>query len=152
MTDGLTIRPYHPQDFHAVVILWRIAREKSLPDFQRVKGYFFHQDMEYFTQQILPKNQIWVAEADGTLAGFMAMQGEFVDQLFIHPDFQRRGIGTAFLDLAREKSPKHVWLYTLQINGIARGFYEKNGFVAEVFGISPPPESEPDIQYHWRPS
>ncbi len=29
-------------------------------------------------------------------------------------------------------------------------FYEKNGFIAEKYGISPPPESEPDVEYHWR--
>ena len=56
------------------------------------------------------------------------------------------------VELAKERSPGHVWLYTLQINLRARAFYEKNGFVAEAFGVSPPPESEPDIQYHWRPS
>ena len=60
------------------------------------------------------------------------------------------GIGQALLNFARERSPDHVWLYTLQINVGARAFYEKNGFVAEKFGISPPPENEPDVEYHWR--
>jgi len=39
-----------------------------------------------------------------------------VDQLYIHPDFQRRGIGKALLDFARSLSPGRLWLYTLQIN------------------------------------
>jgi len=75
---------------------------------------------------------------------------EFIDQLYVHPDYQNRGIGKALLDWARQLSPEHVWLYTLQINLNARAFYEKNGFIAENFGISPPPESEPDVEYHWR--
>jgi hypothetical protein len=54
------------------------------------------------------------------------------------------------LDFARKRSPVHLWLYTLQINVNARVFYEKNGFVAEKFGFSPPPENEPDVEYHWR--
>jgi hypothetical protein len=40
-------------------------------------------------------------------------------------------------------------LYTLQINTNARAFYERNGFRALKFGLSPPPESEPDVEYHW---
>jgi hypothetical protein len=38
----------------------------------------------------------------------------------------------------------------LQVNFNARAFYEKNGFVAEKFGFSDPPENEPDVGYHWR--
>jgi ribosomal protein S18 acetylase RimI-like enzyme len=92
-----------------------------------------------------------VLETDGQLAGFMAIAGDFVDQLYIHPDFQRRGLGKELLDFAKRQSAEHVWLFTLQINGNGRAFYEKNGFVAEKFGISPEPESEPDVEYHWKP-
>jgi len=42
-------------------------------------------------------------------------------------------------------------LYTVQINTNGRAFYEKNGFVAVRFGVSAAPESEPDVEYHWRP-
>ena len=144
------IREYRDSDFDAVTILWRVARERSVPDFQREKGYFFFEDQNYFKEHILKNNQVWVVDVDVCVVAFMAMEKEFIDQLYIHPDYQRRGIGKALLDFARECSPEHVWLYTLQINVNARAFYEKNGFVAEKFGVSPPPENEPDVEYHWR--
>jgi ribosomal protein S18 acetylase RimI-like enzyme len=150
MQDHLFIRDYLAEDFDAVTILWRIAREKSMPDFQREKGHFFYEDREYFQNHILRKNRVWVVVANGQVSAFMAMDGDFIDQLYVHPDRQRRGIGKALLDFARERSPGHLWLYTLQVNTGARDFYEKNGFVAEKFGVSPPPENEPDIEYHWR--
>jgi ribosomal protein S18 acetylase RimI-like enzyme len=150
MSNNLLIRPYQENDFDAVTILWRVSREKSLPDFQREKGYFFYQDQDYFRNHVLTENQVWVVEIDHRPVAFMAMKDDFIDQLYIHPDHQRRGIGQALLNLARERSPEHVWLYTLQVNVNARAFYEKNGFVAEKFGFSPPPESEPDVEYHWR--
>jgi GNAT superfamily N-acetyltransferase len=149
MTTNFLIRDYRAEDFDAVTILWRVAREKSLPDFQREKGHFFYEDQNYFRDQILKRNHVWVMEVDHHPVAFMAMENDFIDQLFIHPDYQRRGIGKALLDFARERSPEHLWLYTLQANINARAFYEKNGFVAEKLGISPPPESEPDIEYHW---
>jgi GNAT superfamily N-acetyltransferase len=144
------IREYKPEDFDATTILWRIAREKALPDFQRAKGYFFYQDRWYFREHILKDNVVYVAEVDGEPAGIMAIKGEFIDQLYIHPDHWRKGVGQALIDFARTLSPNHLWLYTHQINVNARAFYEKNGFVAEKFGISPAPELEPDVEYHWR--
>ena len=150
MLDHFFIRDYRPEDFDAVTILWRVAREKSLPEFQNAKGHFFFEDQNYFRDHILRDNKVFVVEADQRPIGFMAMKGEFVDQLYVHHDYQNRGVGKALLDYARQLSPEHVWLYTLQINLNARAFYEKNGFVAEKFGISPPPENEPDVEYHWR--
>jgi GNAT superfamily N-acetyltransferase len=148
--DQIDIREYHPGDFDPVTILWRVAREKSLPDFQRKKGYFFYQDQEYFQNRILRDNAVWVAEMKGRPVGFMAIENDFIDQLYVHTDFQRCGIGTRLLDFARISSPDHLWLYTLQINVHARTFYERHGFVPEKFGTSPPPENEPDVEYHWR--
>ena len=145
-----TIREYRPKYFDAVTILWRISREKSLPDFQRTKGYFFYEDRDYFTDRILPDNRVWVAEVDEHPVAFMAMKEDLIDQLYVHPDYQRCRIGEALLNFARVLSPDHLWLYTLQINIHARAFYEKNGFVAEKLGISPRPENEPDVEYHWR--
>jgi ribosomal protein S18 acetylase RimI-like enzyme len=152
MSISFLIREYRDEDFDAVTILWRVAREKSLPDFQREKGYFFYQDQDYFRDHVLKQNRVWVVEVDHRPVAFMAMQNEFIDQLYIHPDYQRRGIGQALLNFARKQSPDHVWLYTLQVNVNARAFYEKNGFVAERFGVSPPPELAPDVEYHWRKS
>ena len=150
MSKNFFIRDYHAGDFDAVTILWRVAREKSLPEFQNAKGHFFYEDQDYFRNAILEANQVFVVETEQHPIAFMAVKDEFVDQLYVHPDCQRQGVGRALLDFARKISPEHVWLYTLQINLNARLFYEKNGFIAEKFGISPAPESEPDVEYHWR--
>ena len=152
MSNSFSIRDYRPADFDAVTIVWRIAREKSIPEFQRAKGHFFYEDQDYFRDHILKENQVFIVESEGKPVAFMAMREDFIDHLYVHPDYQKRGIGKALLDLARQRSPEHVWLYTLQINTNARAFYEKNGFVAEKFGMSPPPENEPDVEYHWRRS
>ena len=150
MLNEYTIREYQAEYFDLVTILWRIAREKSLPEFQREKGHFFYEDRDYFRDHILVNNQVWVVVANNDPVAFMAINKDFIDHLYIHPDHQRRGMGKALLDFARRLSPDHLWLYTLQINLNARAFYEKNGFVAEKFGFSPPPENEPDVEYHWR--
>jgi len=150
MPKDFFIRDYRAADFDAVTILWRIAREKSIPEFQNAKGHFFFEDQDYFHDFILKQNKVFVVESHHRPIAFMAMKDQFIDQLYVHPDRQKIGVGKALLEYARSLSPEHVWLYTLQINTNARAFYEKNGFVPEKFGISPPPESEPDVEYHWR--
>lgn len=144
-----TIRPYKPADFDAVTSLWRRARELAFPEFQRTKGHTFEEDQAYFRDVILLLNDVWVVEVNGSAAAFMAIAGDFIDQLYVDPDHQRSGLGKALLDHAKALSPEHLWLFTLQINTNGRAFYEKNGFRAVKFGVSPPPESEPDVEYHW---
>lgn len=148
MRDSL-IRPYRSDDFEAVTMLWRRARVQAFPEFQRAKGHTFEEDQAYFQDVILINNDVWVAEVDGVAAAFMAIAGDFVDQLYVDPVYQRSGIGTSLLEHARALSPEHLWLYTLQINTNGRAFYERNGFRAHRLGISSPPESEPEVEYHW---
>jgi ribosomal protein S18 acetylase RimI-like enzyme len=143
------IRPYKPDDFDAVTRLWRRAREQAFPDFQRRKGHTFEEDQAYFRDVILVNNDVWVVEVDATPVAFMAIAGDFIDQLYVHPDYQRIGLGESLLAHARTLSPERLWLFTLQVNTNGRAFYEKNGFRAVKFGVSPAPESEPDIEYHW---
>ena len=145
------IREYRDEDFSAVTRLWRAARELAFPDFQRRKGHTFEEDCAYFQNVILANNEVWVYELDGQVAGFLAIAGDFVDQLFVHPNFQRKGAGKELLAHAKSLSPEHLFLYTFQVNANGRAFYEKNGFVAVRFGTSPDPEAEPDVEYHWRP-
>lgn len=143
------IRSYKVEDFEPVTLIWRRSREISLPEFQREKGHTFNEDQLYFRNFIFKQNVVWVAEVEDLPVGFLAMKNDFIDCLYIDPDYWQKGVGRALLDHARSISPEHVWLYTLQINLGARVFYQKYGFVATKFGISPPPESEPDVEYHW---
>jgi ribosomal protein S18 acetylase RimI-like enzyme len=143
------IRPYQSGDFKIATVLWRRAREQALPEFQRIKGHTFEEDQAYFWDVILTHNDVWVAEVDGEVTAFLAIAGDFIDQLYVDPAYQRKGLGTALLEHARALSPEHLWLFTLQINTNARTFYEKNGFYIARLGVSPPPESEPDVEYHW---
>ena len=105
---------------------------------------------EYFRDVVLVENQTWVYELDGIPVGFLCVQGEYIDRLYVDPAYHRQGIGRALLKKARSLSPRHLWLYTHVANKMARAFYERFGFVAEKFGSSRPPESEPDVEYHWR--
>ena len=148
----MKIRHYENADFEPITRLWRRSREVSLPEFQKEKGHPFEMDQWYFQEHILKENNVLIAELNGQRVGFLAMREDFIDQLYVDADHWNQGIGRALLNHARSASPQHLWLFTLQVNHKARSFYQKNGFDAKKFGISPPPELEPDVEYHWSPS
>ena len=79
------------------------------------------------------------------------MKGTYIDRLCVDPLEWRKGWGTQRLNFAKQVSPLGLELYTHQENFAARALYERIGFRAVRFGLSPPPESVPDVEYHWRP-
>ena len=90
--------------------------------------------------------------ADDRIVGVLALEGDWLDHLFIAPGSWEIGIGSALLDHAKRLRPSGLTLVTLQRNERARRFYEARGFVTTKLGVSPPPESEPDIYYAWAPT
>jgi len=144
------IRPYREDDFEAVTQFWFEAMEVAMPGLNERLGHTLEDACEFFKNVVVVEDELWVCEMNGVPVGYLGMQGGFIDRLYVAPAYHRRGIGQALLDHARTISPNHLWLYTHVANSIARVFYENNGFIAENFGMSPPPESEPDVEYHWR--
>ena len=152
MTDCHLIRPYRSEDFDAVTALWRRSRIHAMPDLHARIGHTPEEDRAYFQNVILPKCDLWVAEVSGAPVAFIAIGGGFIDQLYVDPDHQNRGIGAALLNHAKSLSPAGLKLFTHQTNTAARNFYERQGFILTKLGTSPPPESEPDVKYDWTPT
>ena len=68
-------------------------------------------------------------EADA-MAGFIALRGRHIDQLYVDPAHQRRGIGSLLLEQAIKSVPGRITLDVFEDNLGARAFYEKQGFEA----------------------
>ena len=99
---------------------------------------------------LVPRQEVWVAEVEGRIVGMAALGEEMLQQLYIHPDYQGRGIGDALFRLATERYPEGFTLYAFQQNARARAFYEARGCVAVAFGDgSGNEEGEPDVLYAW---
>jgi len=145
------LRPYAPDDFDETVAVWRASKRAAFAYVEAQQRWTLEDDAGHFRRVISVEYEIWLAEAEGRIVGMLARKGDFVDQLFVHPDLQRCGVGTALLRKAAELSPGGLRLFTFQRNLPARSFYEKHGFRAVKFGVSPPPENEPDVEYRWDP-
>jgi GNAT superfamily N-acetyltransferase len=101
---------------------------------------------------VLERDEFWVYEEDGTIVGFLMLGDEVLEYLFLEPRVFRRGIGTALLELAKERRPAGFTLWTFQQNERARAFYERHGLEAIHFTDGEGNEERaPDVQYAWRP-
>lgn len=145
------IRPFQDADEAEVVGVWHrsgLAAYTYLPTWQAMTidtaQYVFH-------NIIRAKCAIWVGTLDEHIVAYLAMDGSYLDRLYVDPSEWRKGWGTRFISLAKRLSPSGLELHTHQENDAARALYERHGFKAVKFGISPPPESAPDVEYHWRP-
>jgi ribosomal protein S18 acetylase RimI-like enzyme len=152
VTSSLIVRRLVPADVGAMVAVWHESKQVAYPYLPLEQGLTLADDERFFREHIWPANEIWVATLDETVVAFLAMQGSYIDRLYVQPERQNCGIGSALMDHAKSLSPAGVELHTHQKNAQARAFYEKHGFRAVKFGVSPPPESEPDVEYHWRPA
>ncbi len=138
-------------EIEPVVRLWHETKRDTYDFIAQERGRTIDEDDAFFRREILPRCSMFVAGEAARVVGFLALHGSYVDRLYVHPDRQRRGIGEALLRHAIALSPAGLELHTHVKNAKARAFYEKHGLRAVTFGTSPPPENEPDVEYHWRP-
>ena len=147
----MRIRRLKDEDVEAVVQVWYASGRAAYPFIERWRVFTLAKARGVFREDILAVCEVWVAETEHEIVGYLALKGSYVDRLYVSPTHQRRGIGTALLAFAMQRNPAGLELHTHQTNTAACAFYEQHGFVAVKFGLSPPPENEPDVEYHWRP-
>ena len=147
MDTDLVIRPFAAPDFEKLTEVWHNTNRSAYPYVVAHQRYTLDETRAFFRSSVLPSNQLWVASLGTSIVGFIAVDATHINQLTVNVNYQRRGIGSALLQylLATKEGP---WrLFTFQRNVSARRFYEKHGFCVARFGVSPPPENEPDVEY-----
>ena len=122
---AIHLRPFAAQDADALAALWHAswlttgvpaAASTSVDDLRaRVHA------------EVASGWHVTVAEAQGTLAGFLALRlaDKLLDQLFVAPRWKRHGVGTRLFERAVALMPNGFSLRTAAANTEARSFYEQ---------------------------
>jgi ribosomal protein S18 acetylase RimI-like enzyme len=144
------IRRVRPEDANAIAETFTAAFETLLtflPDLHT------RDEHRHFITEIVPvDHEIWVAEDEGRVVGLAAIGKSTLGHIYVHPDFQGRGLGTALLDKTKELRPSGFTLWTFPANEQACRFYERRGLRAIEYGDgSGNEEGVPDVRYEWRP-
>jgi diamine N-acetyltransferase len=142
MNDGPPrLQPLTADQVDAVSALARTVWQATYPPLISQAQIDIMLDDRYAAARILaqlddPRHAWWIAQQHAALAGFAhaALDGADckLDKLYVHPDSQRQGIGSALLqavrDWARQHQARRLWLQVNRGNTQAIAAYQKYGF------------------------
>lgn len=126
----ITILPYTPDDWTGIEAAHDAARMQELACAGLTAAFLplaiaaEREDLFDYT--------VCVAKQDATVAGFVAFTPEELAWLYVHPDFQKQGIGRALAQYALARMvPGEKTVEVLYGNEPARCLYRSLGFTYE---------------------
>ncbi len=149
MSTDLVLRPATPDDLPASAALHLAARHGAGEAFPPS----VHPDEEaraWVAGWDLTAYDVWVAERGVVPAGYARWTATWLDDLYVHPDHQGQGVGTALFDLVASTRPGGFCLWVFESNVPARAFYRSHGCLElERTDGSANEEHAPDIRVAW---
>ncbi|HEX6249155.1 MAG TPA: GNAT family N-acetyltransferase [Nocardioidaceae bacterium] len=145
----LTLRPGEPDDADALAGLVTEARRAAVPAMPP-PVHTPEEDRAWIGRQLAGEREVWVAEADGDLVAYLALEPEWLHSLYVRPDLTGRGIGSFLLDFVKSRRPHGFSLWVFVSNEPAQRFYRRHGLV-EVRRTDGADNDEkaPDIEMAW---
>ncbi len=135
---GFFLRPYKSEDLEDLIhLFYETVHTVNRRDYSETEVNAWAPSPESVDRKAwdgsLKAHDTWVAQgADGSLLGFADLDGDYLDRLYVHKDFQGKGVAAALLD-ALEKSAweNHVRELKTHASITARPFFEKRGYRVE---------------------
>ena len=142
------IRRAGPEDVAAIAPVF----ERSFATLDFLPTLHTSEENHAFLGRVLAEQDVWVAERDERILGFLALEGDLGTLFYVDPDEHDRGVGSALFAEAQRARPDGFRFWVFQQNEKARRFYEKRGCsVLELTDGSGNEERTPDALYQWLP-
>jgi GNAT superfamily N-acetyltransferase len=134
-------------DMDAAARVVRTAFDQALPSLAGL--HMPQEDQWFFRERVFNTCEMWGAFDGAAMRGIIAFREGWIDQLYVLPEAQRRGVGKDLLQVAQNAFDR-LQLWTFQRNAPARRFYKARGFalIQETDGAGNE-EKEPDALYLW---
>jgi GNAT superfamily N-acetyltransferase len=143
------LRRARPADAVGAADVWLRSRRASLgaiPPVDRSDD----EVRQWIADRVFPSREVWVAETrTERVVGFMVLEGDWLEQLYIDPDWTGQGLGSRLVALAKTLRPTGLQLRTFKTNSGARRFYERHGFQPTQRTDGADEAQAPDIEYRW---
>ena len=141
------LRQLKLEDMDAAAGVVRTAFDQALPSLAGL--HTPQEDQWFFRERVFETCEVWGAFDGAAMRGIIAFREGWIDQLYVLPEAQRRGVGKDLLQVAQNAFDR-LQLWTFQRNAPARRFYKARGFalIQETDGAGNE-EKEPDALYLW---
>lgn len=118
------IKKFEKNDIEIIMQIWKnenIKAHKFIP-----KEYW--ENNYSYVKEILPNAEIYVYIFKENIVGFIGLNGNYIEGIFVNTNNQCNGIGTSLLNKVKEnRNNLTLSVYKKNINAI--NFYKKNGFI-----------------------
>ena len=120
------IRKLQKADINRVADIWLKTN---------LKAHFFISE-QYWTnnyevvKEMFPQAEVYVYEDDKIIQGFVGINDEYIEGIFVSDEMQSRGIGKMLLDYIKDKKDR-LQLKVYQKNVRAMSFYQREGFTIQ---------------------
>lgn len=118
------IRPYGPDDVERILAIWLNA---SIVAHDFIEASFWESKLDDMREIYLPVAQTWVCERDGQILGFISLVDDVLAAIFVSPNRQGEGIGSALLEQAK-RLRQQLQLTVYSANHASVAFYRRHGF------------------------
>lgn len=116
------IRAFQTGDLERVAEIWLEANAQA---HNFIPRRYWEGQLEA-VRTLLPQAELYVWQ-DGAIQGFIGLDGEHIEGIFVWPAAQSRGIGKALLDRAKAAHGR-LTLNVYRNNDRAAAFYRREGF------------------------
>src|ERR1700694_5170577 len=139
------LRQLELEDMDTAARLLRSSCDHALPSLAGL--HTPEEDRWFFRERVFRTCEVWGVFDSAAMVAMIAFREDWIDQLYVLPKEQGRGVGTELLQAA-QSSFGRLQLWTFQRNLKARRFYEARGFarIRETAGAGNE-EKEPDALY-----
>ena len=124
------IRKLQKADLNDVAYLWL---DTNLKAHNFISAEYWNTNFE-FVKEMLPQAEVYVYENDKKIQGFIGLNGEYIEGIFVAVEMQSRGIGKLLLDYIKNKKVR-LRLNVYQKNTRAISFYQREGFDIQCEGF-----------------
>ncbi len=124
------IRKLQKADINRVADIWLKTNLKAhffIPEQYWISNY-------EFVKEMLPQAEVYVYEDDKMIQGFIGINDEYIEGIFVSDEMQSRGIGRILLDYIKDKKDR-LQLKVYQKNVRAMSFYQREGFTIQSEGM-----------------
>lgn len=143
------LRTAYPADVAAMARIFLAARAASMAYVPTL--YNEAEIRDWISNDLMTHCKVMVACINRIVVGFTVRRGDWLEQLYVHPDRQGLGIGARLVEQAKCASSGTLRLHVFQENFGARAFYARHGFAVECLRDgSQNEEKVPDLVCIWR--
>lgn len=124
------IRKLQRADISKVAEIWL---ETNLKTHYFIPAQYWENNFD-LVKEMLSQAEVYVYENGQKIQGFIGLNGEYIEGIFVPTEMQSKGVGKLLMDFIKERKEK-LFLNVYRKNARAIHFYHREGFDIQYEGL-----------------